>query len=94
MAKLIRSKRRRLRREFVPQFCAFCQQSLTLDYKNETALRNFLSGRGRILGRTKTGICAKHQRQLARAIKRARHLALLPFVANVGQASREQSLGD
>ena len=50
-----------------------------IDYKNASALRRFLSDLGRIEPRRKMGTCAKHQRALALAIKRARHLALLPF---------------
>jgi small subunit ribosomal protein S18 len=82
MAKIQRRRRRRP----ITQPCGFCEGKLTLDYKNEAALKNFLSSRGRILARSRTGICAKHQRQLARAIKRARHLALLPFVVKVKEA--------
>lgn len=51
------------------------------DYKDFAFLRRFVSDRGRIDSRRKTGTCAKHQRALARAIKRARHLALLPYTA-------------
>ena len=61
--------------------CAFCDdKSLQIDYKNANALYNYLTDRGKILPRRATGSCAKHQRELALAIKRARHLALLPFV--------------
>jgi small subunit ribosomal protein S18 len=61
--------------------CFFCQNSTTPDYKTAEVLAKFTSDRGKILGRDKGGACAKHQRQLTTAIKRARHLALLPFVA-------------
>ena len=50
-----------------------------IDYKNAEILRRYLSDRGKIKSRRRSGVCARHQRQLARAIKRARHLALLPF---------------
>jgi small subunit ribosomal protein S18 len=50
-----------------------------IDYKDVARLRRFLSDRARIEPRRKTGVCAKHQRRLSVAIKRARHLALLPF---------------
>jgi small subunit ribosomal protein S18 len=53
-----------------------------VDYKNFNFLRRFVSERGRIDTRRKTGTCAKHQRALAQAIKRARHLALLPYTAD------------
>jgi small subunit ribosomal protein S18 len=52
-----------------------------VDYKNVSFLRRFVSDRGRIETRRKTSACAKHQRALASAIKRARHLALLPYTA-------------
>jgi len=60
--------------------CPICaEQVQVIDYKNVTFLRRFMSDRGRIESRRKLNTCAKHQRALARAIKRARHLALLPF---------------
>lgn len=62
--------------------CAFClEKTQVIDYKDVGTLRRFLSERGRIKGRRKSGTCARHQRLLAIAIKRARHLALLPFTA-------------
>jgi small subunit ribosomal protein S18 len=62
--------------------CAFClEKSKAIDYKDVTTLRRYLTDRGKIRSRRKTGTCAKHQRRLAVAIKRARHLALLPFTA-------------
>jgi len=51
-----------------------------IDYKESAKLRRYISDRGKIEPRRKTGTCAKHQRALAEAIKRARHLALLPYV--------------
>ena len=53
-----------------------------VDYKDEKLLSRFLTERGKILPRRISGVCAIHQRQLAEAIKRARHLAILPFVAD------------
>ena len=62
------------------KFCRFCADpSLVIDYKNYELLKSFLSERAKILPRRITGNCAKHQRQLTRAINRARHVALLPF---------------
>ena len=62
--------------------CAFClEKSKAVDYKDVATLRRYLTDRGKIRSRRKTGTCAKHQRRLAVAIKRARHLALLPFTA-------------
>lgn len=58
--------------------CYFCVKNIKeIDYKDTETIRNFISGLGKIRGRKKTGLCAKHQRQLSRAIKRARHLGLL-----------------
>lgn len=62
--------------------CGFCVDKVVyIDYKNVPRLRRYITDRGKIIARRTSGNCAKHQRQLARAIKRARHLALLPFVA-------------
>jgi len=61
--------------------CFFCQNEKLPDYKEFEVLSKFLSDRGKILGRDKSGACARHQRSLAREIKHARHLALLPFVS-------------
>lgn len=61
--------------------CTFCaNKASVIDYKDFEKLRNFISDRAKILPRRRTGTCARHQRTLARAIKRARHLALLPYV--------------
>lgn len=63
-----------------PKFCQFCSdKNLIIDYKISDTLRKFISEDGRIRPRRQTGTCARHQRILAREIKRARHLALLPF---------------
>lgn len=62
--------------------CVMCVDKMTMvDYKDFNFLRRFISDRGRIETRRKTGTCAKHQRALAQAIKRARYLALLPYTA-------------
>ena len=63
--------------------CSFCVEHLkTIDYKDVDRIRRFISDRAKIEPTRKTGVCAKHQRLLSTAIKRARHLALLPFVPN------------
>ena len=67
---------------FKKKVCKFCIQKLKIDYKDADTLRRFITERGKILPRRITGTCAKHQRALALAIKRARILALLPFVAD------------
>lgn len=61
--------------------CFFCSQNLIdIDYKDTDILRRFVSGQAKIIDPKHTGTCAKHQRKLARAVKRARFMALLPFV--------------
>ncbi len=71
-------QRRFIRRK---KYCKFCAQRIEkIDYKNIELLKPFISERGRIIPRRISGVCSRHQRQLARAVKRARHLALLPFV--------------
>jgi len=61
--------------------CFFCSQNLkAIDYKEVELLKRFISGQGKIIDPQHTGTCAKHQRALTRAIKRARFMALLPFV--------------
>jgi small subunit ribosomal protein S18 len=63
-----------------PRECQFCTDaSVAIDYKNVELLRRYTTDEGKIRPRRQTGACAKHQRAIARAIKRARHLALLPF---------------
>ena len=62
--------------------CQFCVDKVQdIDYKDVAKLRRYVSERAKILPRRITGTCAKHQRQLTSAIKRARHIALLPFSA-------------
>jgi len=73
------------RAPFAPRkkVCRFCAEQIhDVDYKQFQFLRTFTTERGRILSSRVTGTCAKHQRQLANAIKLARYLALLPYVAN------------
>jgi small subunit ribosomal protein S18 len=63
--------------------CAFCVDKIQeIDYKDVPRLRRYLSDRGKIVPRRVTGTCARHQRQLTTAIKRARHLAFLPYVSD------------
>lgn len=62
--------------------CAFCVDKVEgIDYKESNKLRKYITERGKILPRRISGNCAKHQRQLTVAIKRARHMALLPFTS-------------
>jgi small subunit ribosomal protein S18 len=75
--------RRTGRGKYIPRrkVCFFCRDKVQyIDYKDPSLLRPYVSDRGKIAPRRKSGACARHQRALATAIKRARHLALLPFV--------------
>ena len=70
----------RLNRRDRRKVCSFCVEKVdTIDYKDALKLRRFTSDRAKILPRRVTGTCAYHQRQLTTAIKRARHLAILPY---------------
>lgn len=76
------TKRPRMRRP-KKKVCAFCaEKSEYIDYKDVAKLKKYIAERGKILPRRGTGVCAKHQRELAIAIKRARVMALLPYVAD------------
>jgi small subunit ribosomal protein S18 len=67
-----------------PRECQFCaDKSAAIDYKHIEVLRRYVSDDGKIRPRRQTGACAKHQRELAVAIKRARHIALLPFSGEI-----------
>ena len=75
---------------YVPKrkICAFCTEKINvIDYKDANKLSSYISNRGKIVPRRKLGTCAKHQRLLAQAIKRARHIALLPFAPSHIQKS-------
>jgi small subunit ribosomal protein S18 len=63
--------------------CQFCAEKIkTVDYKQTDLIRRYITERGKIRPRRQTGACAKHQRMVTEAIKRARHMALVPFNAN------------
>jgi small subunit ribosomal protein S18 len=69
-------------RDSRPKVCSFCVEHIDyIDYKEVSRLRRFLSESGKILPRRRTGTCAKHQRPLTAALKRARAIALLPYWA-------------
>ena len=77
-----RPAKKNYKRQNYKKVCLFCQEKSTIDYKETNKLRKFISEGGKILPRRMTGTCAKHQRELAVAIKRARIAALLPFKAD------------
>lgn len=69
-------------RRIKKKVCAFCaDKNLVIDYKDADKLRKYVSEKGKILPRRVTGLCAKHQREVTLAIKRARHIGLLPYTA-------------
>ncbi len=76
-----RRRRRVYHRRKVCRFCA--DSSLVIDYKDSRSLKYFITERGKIIPRRISGSCAKHQRALTLAIKRARSIALLPFVGSM-----------
>lgn len=72
-------KVRRMKKK-VCQFCA--NEEYTIDYKEHDKVKRFVSEKGKILPRRVTGNCAKHQREVVQAVKRARHIAILPYAIN------------
>lgn len=74
-------KKKKIRKSKEP--CYYCVNNKEPDYKDLEALGKYVSGKGRIVGRILTGICQKHQRRIGTQVKRARHLALMPFVPSV-----------
>lgn len=69
-------------RRIKKKVCMYCaDKNLVIDYKDVDKLKKFVSEKGKILPRRVTGLCAKHQREVTVAIKRARQIALLPFIA-------------
>lgn len=75
-------KKKSYKRQAYKKVCQFCQEKAKIDYKDAQRLRKFIAEGGKILPRRMTGTCARHQRELATAIKRARIAALLPFKAD------------
>lgn len=85
------------RARYVPKrkFCSFCKDKVeAIDYKDSVKLRPHVTDRGKIEPRRKSGTCARHQRLLSMAIKRARHLALLPYVPAHSRKTGEVGLRD
>ena len=89
MADNKKNKNRRMNKDYDDDYkvrkirkkaCPLCSdKSLVLDYKNPEQLRKFINERGKILPRRTTGACAKHQRDITTAVKRCRHIAMLPY---------------
>lgn len=77
MKKKIRQPRRKVT---APKKCPFCEANKNPWYSDVEVLQRYVSDRGKIYNRARSGVCAKHQRKLTLSIKHARHLALMPFV--------------
>lgn len=74
-----RQTRKKVVKRPIATVCYFCETGKTPDYLEIPEIAKFVTERARLLGRSRSGLCAKHQRRVAQAIKRARHLGLLPF---------------
>ncbi len=74
-------KKRKKRERALPKVCRFCKDKTEkIDYKDINRIKRYISGRGKILPRSTTGTCLKHQHALSRAIKKARFMGLLPYI--------------
>lgn len=74
---------KKIRKPAKKKVCAFCVAGeKTIDYKDVAKIRKYITEKGKILPRRQTGVCSYHQRELANAIKRARNMALLPYVGD------------
>lgn len=82
---MAQKKRKIIRRPKIetPSVCAFCEAKKNPDYKDYKFLEKFISDRAKILHQERTGLCSRHRRMLPREVKRARHLALLPFSSSM-----------
>ena len=63
--------------------CKFCENKISIDYKDYKTIRRFITEQGKIIPSRITGTCAKHQRELVKSIKRARNIALIPYAYDV-----------
>ncbi len=76
-------KPQKVKRFRTPDKCPFCVMGKDPDYKDYKVLEGYMSDRGKIYGSVRTGSCAKHQRKFTKAVKRARHLGLLPYTPSI-----------
>jgi len=74
------TRRPKRQQQTAPKECAFCKDQKSPSYKEPEVLRRYISDRGKIIGRVRSGLCSKHQKTLTTAVKHARQLAMLPFV--------------
>jgi len=70
---------RTYKRQRIADYCGFCKEGITPDYKDVVHLRRYLTERYLVLPRRYSGVCAKHQRKLTQAVKNARQMALIPY---------------
>lgn len=75
--------RRPKKKIITPKTCLYCEEKKTPWFDDTATLGKFVTERGKIVSRTRSGLCSLHQRRLTTAVKYARHLALMPFVARV-----------
>jgi small subunit ribosomal protein S18 len=74
---------KKIQKNNAPKKCYFCTEKKEPEFQDTAVLNKFVTERGKIIGRLRSGLCAKHQKRVTVAIKRARHLALLPFIVKV-----------
>jgi small subunit ribosomal protein S18 len=82
---MARKKRQTRTKRVVRKYskCPFCEAKIDPDYKNHEDLSKLMTDRAKIIGGKRSGVCSRHQRKLTVAIKRARHLGLLPFTPSI-----------
>lgn len=80
---MINKKKPKVKKYIVPLNCPFCKNKIEPYFMNVDSLKAFVSERGKIQGKDKTGLCSKHQRRIAVQIKRARIIGLIPFVSTL-----------
>lgn len=74
---------RKIKKIISPKNCVYCDEKREPWFSDTKTLEKFVTERGKLLSRARTGLCAKHQRRVTTSIKHARHLALMPFTARV-----------
>lgn len=77
------TSQKRMKKTVVPRNCPFCKEGTNPNFLDTKQLEKYITERGKVISGVRTGLCSLHQRRVATAVKRARHLALLPFVQRV-----------
>ena len=78
-----RGPKRRIQKNNAPKKCFFCDEKKTPSFSDTAILQRFITERGKIIARSRSGLCSNHQKSLTSQVKYARHLALLPFIVKV-----------